>query len=137
MFNVLTSEVYVVLLMVGIKYQKTQLGGLKVIKNTNTCWATWSFSHKENHHWPHFLLASWNIKPCNYGANSHLMCNGYQPKKSCCLCGPPFTTGTVWQGHHYCLQVLTCDLELADTLEFHWFSCEIFLWGHSISKDVK
>lgn len=65
------------------------------------------------------------------------MCNGHKSKESCCLCGPPFTTGTVWQGHHYCLQLFTCNLKLTDALEFHGFPCQIFLWGHSICKDIQ
>jgi hypothetical protein len=130
-------EVYIELLTIVTEYQKPQPVSLKVIKFTNTSWAIWFSSYKGNQHGLHLPLVSWNTKPCNYGASSHLMCNGYQPKKSCCLCRPPFTTGTVWQGHHYRLQFLACDLELANTLEFHWFPCEIFLGGYSISKDVK
>lgn len=67
----------------------------------------------------------------------YLMGDGHKPKESCCLCGSPFTTGTIWQGHHYCLQLITCNFELADTLEFHGFSCQIFLGCHSISKDIQ
>ena len=65
------------------------------------------------------------------------MCNGHKSEESRCLRGSPFTTGAVWQGHHDCLQLFTSNLKLTDTLEFHGFACQVFLWGHSISKDIQ